>query len=426
MAALPLDDYLAFTTREQLAGCVGKQAIAWVERTRGAVNIFVSSDNHNPFAITNNTGDDGIDISGLLFTSSCQLVWTQGPIDAGNQLSRSTLPLPYVTMTADAFDQKEPRALAPHVAVTTSADGASVLVAVESAGSLAFCEFPIERPSNSLPSTASPCGTDAMLLATVRSGVLGDGGAMWSPDGQTLAFAIRRFDHGFIGLYRRGATRVRWMSPSLDTDAFPAWSASGERLAFVRYRAQSDRRGITGALHQGPLFSIMVADVGSPANRSMPPNGRTGARRSAREIFRDWTTGYPGTGGNGYGSRRMLWRGDEHVLFGCETSGFTHVLMAEADGDVGGGTASSVDLTPAACEVRDWSALSANDELYISSNCDDVDGLGVARIHISSGARAVVWPGAPLIPITTRTARRRPWGWTTGLPCALSRTLSLS
>ena len=29
----------------------------------------------------------------------------------------------------------------------------------------------------------------------------------------------------------------------------------------------------------------------------------------------DWEVGYPGTGDNGYGGRRMLWRGDEEVLF---------------------------------------------------------------------------------------------------------------
>jgi hypothetical protein len=42
--------------------------------------------------------------------------------------------------------------------------------------------------------------------------------AVWSKDGETLAFANDRFDHAFIGLYHRGQDRLQWLSPSVDTD----------------------------------------------------------------------------------------------------------------------------------------------------------------------------------------------------------------
>ena len=62
-----------------------------------------------------------------------------------------------------------------------------------------------------------------------------------------------------------------------------------------------------------------------------------------------------------------------------------HVLAASAEGDVAANTSTARDLTPAPCEVQDWSRLSAAGELYIASNCDNVDALGVARLDVASG-----------------------------------------
>ena len=74
--------------------------------------------------------------------------------------------------------------------------------------------------------------------------MVGDGGASWSPDGQTLALPVLRTDHAFIALWRRGDLTVSWLSPSLDTDGYPRWSGDGGRLAFLRFRADSDEHDV--------------------------------------------------------------------------------------------------------------------------------------------------------------------------------------
>ncbi len=397
-----LESYLTFTTRTQIVG--DNKRLAWVERRQGAINLVGSSEGGPSFKLTENVDDAGVSMSNLHITLGGDVVWTQGPVDEANQQSSAVLPTAYTIMTTPFQPFRrglEPRVLAPHKLVAITPDGLSVLFAISSTGGLTFCEASIAAANISARVSAATvvdtttCGTGATLLLKVRSGMLGSGGAVWSPDGQTLAMAIHRHDHGFIGLWHRGGERVRWVSPSFDTDLFPTWSASGSKLAFVRFRASSDAHGVAGALHQGPPFSVRVVEFTNHSSVPIARRRRPVAPLDSREIYRDFSAGYPGTGSNGYGGRRMQFYGDSQVLVGTETSGFVHVVALDADGDVAAGTAMARDLTPLHCEVQDWSSLSADGELYVTSNCDNVDALGVMRIDVSSGQRDVVFPGTP-------------------------------
>ena len=50
---------------------------------------------------------------------------------------------------------------------------------------------------------------------------------VWSPDGSKLAFVSTRENHSLIGVYDMKTRRVEFMSPSVDFDASPTWSADG-------------------------------------------------------------------------------------------------------------------------------------------------------------------------------------------------------
>ena len=56
----------------------------------------------------------------------------------------------------------------------------------------------------------------------------------WSPDGKHIAFTSSRQDHGFIAIYDLSSERVRYVTPSADTDMAPRWSPDGKQIVFIR------------------------------------------------------------------------------------------------------------------------------------------------------------------------------------------------
>ena len=91
---------------------------------------------------------------------------------------------------------------------------------------------------------------------------------------------------------------------------------------------------------------------------------------AVREVYRDWTAGYPGTGNNGFGVRPLAWADASTLVFGSEAiNGFTQVLAATitaAPAPSPGHTrpSSMLAATPApapirqltngSCENQDW------------------------------------------------------------------------
>jgi dipeptidyl aminopeptidase/acylaminoacyl peptidase len=440
-----LVDALSFTNREQLTSN-GAGVLAWVEITEGVSNIFVGGTAKGaaaPAARTRLVADDGVVITGLRIVHPAShpaglLLWSQGPTDAANPTSSIAPPEPRTLLSLPLSTPEEEDGGAPavlltgHELVTVSPDGERALYATAVSGTTDFvlCEVPTTLAA-AATAAASPavCGSAprASLLLRIRGGGLGEGGARWSPDGGTLAVAVRRSDHGFVATWQRGVdTRLRWLAPSFDEDTSPTWSADGARLAFLRLRAGTDdARGVAGAYQQGPRFSLLVADVAEAqraqrAQRAQEARGVQGGtqrrRRTAaattprvREVFRDWAVGYPGTGLNGYGARPLLWAlNGSALLVGCETSGFVHVLAVDPGGDIAVGSNSSRDLTPLPCETADWAlggaaaaagAQEGGDDadqwLFVAHNCDLVDSPGVARLRLRdpAGSRAAVWTG---------------------------------
>jgi Tol biopolymer transport system component len=200
---------------------------------------------------------------------------------------------------------------------------------------------------------------EAEQLVNARGGA---GSLRWSPDGSNLAFASRRGDHSFIGVYKWDEKSLRFMDPSVDRDANPAWSPDGSRVAFIRIPSSRELR-IFGPHRSGPPWSIRIADVSTGRGREVWK-----ADEGRGSVFRNVVAGNP-----------LFWTSDGFLVFPWEKDGWTHLYSVP----VRGGAAKL--LTPGHFEVE-YVALSAGGrEIIYNSNQDDIDRRHIWSVSASGG-----------------------------------------
>ena len=84
-------------------------------------------------------------------------------------------------------------------------------------------------------------------------------GPKWSPDGRKIAFVSTRTDHSFIMVYDVATRTVKYMSPSVDFDTSPLWTADSKSVVFVRrpglaFGQQAQQGGGGVGVPNGPAF----------------------------------------------------------------------------------------------------------------------------------------------------------------------------
>ena len=178
----------------------------------------------------------------------------------------------------------------------------------------------------------------------------------WSPDGSELAFVSVRDDHSFIGVYDVAAKKVRFISPTVDSDSNPEWSSDGKQLAFVRQPAvpRDTPEGYFIEPDRPHPWAIFVADAETLSAREV--------WRSGSELQDSFPYMADDTGGG-----VIHWAADNRIVFAGEQDGWQHLYAVPA----AGGTTKL--LTPGNCEVEEWSFSADEKNILFNSNCNDID-----------------------------------------------------
>jgi len=353
-----LEQALSAPFPDQLTPAPAGGGVAWVFNAGGARNIWVAlPPDYRGRQITGYTEDDGQEISDLSWTpDGKRIVFVRG----GDANGRGEIPNPRnlpsgveQALWIVTADSGAPRQIAEGHSPAMSPRGDRVAFLLH--GQVWWAR---------IDTTAA---AEQLIHARGRAGSL-----RWSPDGARLAFTSDRDDHGLIGVYDIAAKALRYVDPSVDTDAEPVWSPDGARIAYIRFPTAPPVWPFTPS-RSGPPWSIRVADVATGAGREIwkADSGRG-------SVFREIVA-----------PNQLIWAGDR-LVFPWERDGWTHLYSVPA----GGGQAAL--LTPGAFEVEHVAAASDGKTVVYSSNQDDIDRRHIWRVAVAGGTPAAVTSGTGL------------------------------
>jgi dipeptidyl aminopeptidase/acylaminoacyl peptidase len=338
-----------------LAAAPSGGRVAWVFDDRGVRNLWVAEPPaYRGHPVTDYREDDGDEIYGVTWAPDGRLLvyvrGGDGETGGDNPNPRSRAEAPKQQLWAVPADKGSPRLLgeghSPRVAPREDR------VAFLNKGQVWWVPLQGKEKPQQLLHTKGECHT-----------------LRWSPDGSRLAFVCDRKEHGLIGVYDFAAKQLRWLDPSIDRDAEPAWSPDGRHLAFVRTPAA--RPWPFMPRRAGEPWSIRVADAATGQGRSV------------------WKA-EPGKGSVFHGvvgEQQLWWAAGDRIVFPWEGDGWVHLYAVPA----GGGRA--VALTPGSFEVEDVALSPDRSRLLYNSNQDDIDRRHLWSVAVAGGPPSAVTTG---------------------------------
>ena len=331
--------------------------IAWVLDERGARNIWVAEPpEYKGRRITAYTEDDGQEIAELAWTPDARtIVYVRGgDFDTYREdpNPRSVAAGVEQAIWVSALDGGAPRKLTEGNSPAISPQGERVAFLRKHQVWIAKID-----------------GSDkAEQLIHAR----GDEESLrWSPDGSKLAFESHRDEHDLIAVYDFASKSLRYVDPSVDRDSDPVWSSDGKQIAFLRIPA-SREAFLFGPKRSAQPWSVRVADVASGKGRQVfiADGGRGSNFRQA------------------VAESQILWAAGDQLVFPWEKDGWLHLYAIPALG----GKAKL--LTPGEFEVETVSLGRARNEVFYSSNQDDIDHRHIWKVALDGGRPAALTTGS--------------------------------
>jgi dipeptidyl aminopeptidase/acylaminoacyl peptidase len=335
--------HLAMPIASNLAGARDVPRFAWIENAAGARNIWIGGPDMPAHALTNDSEDDGVELSDVtLSNDGATIAFVRG---GDSEYPDGALPN---TSNASSTPRQE-------LFVIPAGGGAPLRVgeghtpAFSANGErIAFTRkgeiWLWERASGS-----------ARRLATVAAEV---GRLTWSPDGTRLLFTDDRGDHSFVGLLDVATGKPSYLQPGLGSAEEPTFSPDGQQIAFISFvDPPADAPRDTGS-----YWSLKVANVRSGETRML------------------WTAP-EGMGGRYYGtrSRNLFWSADGKLLFPSERSGWVHAWAIDAKGG------EARDLTPGDFEVEAFLLGADGRSIIYAANADNLDSRHLWRRPLDGG-----------------------------------------
>ena len=367
-AATPADPgaYLHYPFVDDLVASADGTRIAFMRNVDGVRAIHVASaPDFKPVKVTDFTGDDGQELTGLTFSpDGKKLAFVRGgdhdanaPSVDGLQPDPGSSPVePKETIwLVDLAGGGKARALTEGEAPVLSADG---------------------RIAYLLHGAVHTVGADGKSAVRLFFDRGKDRDLAWSPDGKRLAFVSDRGDHSFVGVYSTADQPLLWLSPTIGEDREAAWSPDGRQIAYTHV---FDYGGPTAALtRRAKPWTIKVADATTGAATTVWSSGR-GLRDSYPDV---------------QGAANLHWAGTQGLSFMSLADNWPHLYAIEL---AIGGTRL---LTPGAFMVEHVAASKDGQMLVYSANTGttphDDDRRHIFTVPVAGGTPVAVTAGESL------------------------------
>jgi dipeptidyl aminopeptidase/acylaminoacyl peptidase len=233
----------------------------------------------------------------------------------------------------------------------------------------------------------------------------------WSPDGTRLAFISNRVDHSLIGVYDARTREVKFLSPSVDHDTSPTWSADGKRIAFIRrpgtpFGQQAHQGAGSIGNPDGPAFNPLTALRGGRGGQGRGGRGRGEAEPSSDNrpglTTASFTGGYTlsfwvadvatGEGKEFWHNQKddkdfdainaIQWAGADRVVFEAEPREWTRWYSVS----VSKSQPVPSQLTPGEGAVEQTALSSDGTFLFYATNAGDIERRHVWKVPTAGGA----------------------------------------
>ncbi|MBD3413809.1 MAG: prolyl oligopeptidase family serine peptidase [Candidatus Aminicenantes bacterium] len=339
--------------------------VAWVFNSKGKRNIWIAQGpDYKAKRLTSYHQDDGQEIGDLEFNRDGSiLVYVKG----GSANRKGENPNP----TSDP-KEKEQAVWAVHIQegnLWKIGKGSSPLCS-PSSNQVVF-----QNHGNIFLSDVRPDAQPRILFKARGQ----NSAQQWSPDGTKMAFVSYREDHSFIGIFDLTEQSIKWISPSVERDAYPVWSPCGNYIAFIRFI-----EGVRSSFRGGIKYQIMVADVATQEAKTVweCPNATGG--------FAQY-----------YPSEPLRWAHDSHLVFYSEHDKWMHLYSFSLEDD------NLISLTPGNYEVEDSFLTSDGKKLIYNSNQDDMDRRHLWSVPVSGGEakRLTAGDGIEWSPVLTSESK---------------------
>jgi dipeptidyl aminopeptidase/acylaminoacyl peptidase len=353
-APVSIEELMQAPYPSSLVASAKGNSVAWVFDTKGCRNVWVAQGAHAR-QITAYTLDDGFDIGDLAWSPDESVVaYVRGgsieddlPANVNNSPEGPAPREVWVISTTSGA----PRKLGAGHSPSFAPDGSRLVFADK--GKI----------------WSAPAGADAGSAATALIVDQGRIASMtFSPDGKKLAFVSARKEHSLVGVFDFAARTITWLSPSLDHDTSPVFSAAGSEVAFIRIPSEKNPEFVSH--RAGQPWSIWVADAASGEGRRVWV-----AESGVGSAFHPTLA-----------AKNLLWNSSDELVFPWEKTGWLQLYAIPARG----GALRSV--THGQFEVVHMVLSPDRHRLVYSSN-EDIDRMHVWSVDFKGGQPTPVSKG---------------------------------